>query len=271
MAKLKRVGRDYRLFFSDFERDSVDDLLDREFEIAQAKEGVWVLLEQEEKTQKTESKKTEKPAEPVKTKIPASEPKKNIGAEINKTDEKIFGILNDKKQLSNRIVGKFEKTLSENEVKRLNELVKLGVIEQFKLNPSYKNPIYRLNEKKLSEFKKQVAELSPEASLEKNGFAVFAGEQTAREISERYNAEFKAGELKGLKSFDGSFLAIRKKTYGQSQSKITGFLENQKQSKTADEIANATQLPAPLVRICCEFLKEDGILFEKTKGQYKLV
>lgn len=276
MARIKRLGNEYRLFFSQSERSQVDALTDREFELAKAKDGVWVLLETENPKNMAPQVAVEKRAVIITPAVaPILQAKPVLAGSNAKIDEKIFLVLNDKKALQMRVVGKFEKGLNEIELKRFNELVRQGIVEQFKLNPSYKKSIYRLNEKKLSvpnePVKSDASSGWSEADFQKNGFAVLIGDQNAREFSQAFEYDFKAGEIKGLKSFDGSFLAIRKAVYLASQAKIVSFLENQKKAVTADEIALATTLSKKLVLVSCEFLKEDGQIFEKTKGQFRLV
>ncbi|MFH0954890.1 MAG: hypothetical protein V1777_02205 [Candidatus Micrarchaeota archaeon] len=276
MARIKRLGNEYRLFFSQSERSQVDALTDREFELAKAKDGVWVLLETENPKNLAPQVAVEKRAVIITPAVaPVLQAKPVLSGSNAKIDEKIFSVLNDKKALQVRVVGKFEKELNEIELKRFNELVRQGIVEQFKLNPSYKKSIYRLNEKKLSvpnePVKSDASSGWSETDFQKNGFAVLIGDQNAREFSQVFEYDFKAGEIKGLKSFDGSFLAIRKAVYLASQAKIVSFLESQKKAATASEIALATNLSQKLVLVSCEFLKEDGQVFEKTKGQFKLV
>lgn len=272
MVKIKRVGNEYRVFFSDSERQAVDSLAEREFEIAPAKEGVWVLLENSNQSEKTVAPTKSVPVENSKSIAIPVLPANPASANANqKLDEKLFAMVSDQKQLSNRIVGKFEKTLNEIELTRFLELKKTGVIEEFKLNPSYKNPVYRLNERKLNNPNQSAESAASDVEFEKNGFAILTGDQLARDFSMRFEMDFKAGEIKGLKSFDGSFVAIRKSVYASSLPKIVSFLEPQKKACTIAEIAAGASLSPVLVTVVCEFLKEEGTVFEKTKGQFRLV
>ncbi len=228
---------------------------------------------------------------PIQQKSVQSVPAQAEAPKPNPIDEKLFKILEDRKQLSQRIEGKFEKTLNAQELKRFEELLKEGVIEKFKLSEKYKKPVYRLNEKKLREYRqKQSAIVAPSPagnpgsnpvsktvppifqpfSLERDGFFVLKSDEEARRISFERQEDFKKGLLRGIKSFDGSFFVIKKTMLENAQNKILAFLEKQPKADL-QTISKNTQLHPEAVRAVCEFLKEDGQLFEKTKNQYCLV
>ncbi|MBU0635413.1 hypothetical protein KKE06_00100 [Candidatus Micrarchaeota archaeon] len=216
----------------------------------------------------------------------------NIVPEPDPIDGKLLEILSDRKMLSRRIVGKFEKTLNPAEKKRLEELEKEGIVERFKLSAQYKNAVYRLKEKKVQSAKADdtnialskpnsstfsVSKPSPQPvmpntspNLDKDGFIILkSGDDAYKMSSERYR-EFKNGSLRGLKSFDGSFSVIQEKALKRMQPKILDFLKKQKKADL-QTISKNTQLRVDAIRVACEFLKEDGQIFEKTKHQYCLV
>ncbi len=236
--------------------------IEGEMELFLPKKGLVLL------TEKTIEKHVLPPIQP--------KPVQSVPAPIespkpNPIDEKLFKILEDRKQLSQRIEGKFEKTLNAQELKRFEELLKEGAIEKFKLSEKYKKPVYRINEKKGVEKKK--TESVPSAtvfSLEKDGFFVLKSDEEARRISFERQEDFKKGLLRGIKSFDGSFFVIKKTMLENAQNKILAFLEKQPKADL-QTISKNTQLHPEAVRAVCEFLKEDGQLFEKTKNQYCLV
>jgi DNA-binding Lrp family transcriptional regulator len=246
-----------------------------EFELFQPKKGLLIL------TEKTVEKHV-LPSAPVKPMQASTAPLEN--PKSNPIDEKLFKILDNRKMLSQRIEGKLEKTLNSVELKRFEELLKEGSIEKFKLSEKYKKPIYRLNEKKFRESREKKALVanefnpvpkiasasSPAFSLEKDGFFILKSDEEARRISFERQEEFKKGLLRGIKSFDGSFFVMKKSALENCETKILAFLE--KQSKAdLQSISKNTQLSPEAVRIACEFLKEDGQIFEKTKNQYCLV
>lgn len=196
----------------------------------------------------------------------------------NPIDEKLFKTLSDRKMLSQRIEGKFEKSLNPNELKRFEELSKGGIIEKFKLSEKYKKPIYRLNEKKLREYQSRTTSQPASASsnptqaflLERDGFLILKTDDEARRISIECAEDFKRGLLRGIKSFDGSSFIVKKNVLENIQNKVLTFLEKQ-QKADLQTISKSIQLQPEAVRVACEFLKEDGLIFEKTKQQYALV
>jgi|GEM_PF-1163354 len=66
-------------------------------------------------------------------------------AEADKIDKKLFTMLTER-SFSERVEGKFEKLLSNDEVKRLKELVKEGKVVLYKSSNKYKKAIYKLSE-----------------------------------------------------------------------------------------------------------------------------
>lgn len=241
------------------------------FDFFHPKKGLLVLTENKTETPlpKPAPAATEKTVQPPST-IPAA-PKTDFSA----IDEKLFRILSDRNQLSNRIEGKFEKTLNTEEKKRFEELLKDGTIEKFKLNEQYKNAVYRLDEKKLKEKqpRSDSAASAPDANasqLNQNGFVILKNDSEAREITNRFFQEFKKGEIRGLKSFDGSVLMIKTSLLQELQPRLLQALEKEKKA-SLQTLSENTRLAPDAVRIACEFLKEDGHIFEKTKNQYCVV
>ena len=257
----------------------------QEFDLFSPKKGLLVLTEKTMINPVQTNNHVHAPSAVAASKTMASSPTVQVPfPKPNPLDEKLFKILQDRKQLSSRIVGKFEKTLNEEENKRLSELQKEGLVEKFKLSEQYKQPIYRLNEKKFEErLEKQNKPLQNKTgtgaqepqknayfSLDRDGYAILKTDEEARTISSVRNEDFKKGFLKGLKSFDGTFFVIQQNALHKFQLKILGFLEKQRKADLA-LICQNTQLQPEAVRIACEFLKEDGQVFEKTKNQFALV
>ncbi len=266
MARLEKKDGKTSLVLNEEEAKQLQGI-EGEWELFQPKKGLVLL------TEKTVEKNVLPPIQqkPVQAANPLSAPPKP-----NPIDEKLFKILDDRKMLSQRTEGKFEKTLNPQELKRFEELLKAGIVEKFKLSEKYKKPIYRLNEKKSKESKTKQFIVSgnppfPAAfSLERDGFFVLKSDEEARRISREREEEFKKGFLRGIKSFDGSFFIVKKTMLENAQNKILAFLEKQ-QKADLQTISKNTQLHPEAVRAVCEFLKEDGQLFEKTKNQYCLV
>jgi hypothetical protein len=192
--------------------------------------------------------------------------------EIDEVEEQISGLLK-KKPLKDRVEGKFEKFLNEKELKKFSEMLSSGKVEKFKLNESYKKAVYQLPEKKQGEekicFENTEKEIS-DYSLEEDGFLVVKNEMRAKRISDELSQEIKEGKIKGTRSFDGFFYIIKSPLYDLISEKTLGFLE-EKEKAELEEISKELKITKTLIRIICEFLKEEGLIIEKRKELYQAV
>ena len=252
MAKLVKQSSGWILSLSSSEAQSLG-LKEREFDLHKAKDGLLVLVE--------------KPVDPI--------------VEKNRLmDERIFSLL-EKKRLSDRVEGNFESLLSKEELFRLKELLKLGQVELFKLSPQYKKAVYQIPElvepKPVPKFPpqqtKQVVvprnaeELELDelvVSLEKRGFAIAKGEFLAKRLSELLSDSIRAGEVVGIRSFDGNFYIATTEFLESGSHKFSKYFSKQKTS-TLQELSQKTSIPLDGGRVLCELLKEDGALIEKRK------
>lgn len=232
-------GRELARAISDADFRLLELRAEKEFDLVKIKSGVWVLSERETR----------------------------VFPQIDETEQKIIGLLR-KKNLKERVEGVFEKSLKEAELEKFKQLLKQGKIVRFKLSPSYKKAIYKLPED-LSKKKPMAKELVDkenieEYSLERNGFLVVRNEERARKISEELKERIKNNEIKGTKSFDGSFYIIEADLLNLLKEKACAVLA-EKKNCTVQELAKALGIGVTPVKIACEFLKEDGLAFEKKK------
>ncbi|MEW6295053.1 MAG: hypothetical protein AB1467_02015 [Candidatus Diapherotrites archaeon] len=210
-------------------------------------------------------------------------------------DKRLFSLLDNRKILPKRVEGKFEKLLSKEELQRFQELLKLGVIEKFRLSEKYKKPIYRIKEKKKEQMQAQAQAQaqaiqsqqqaqqqaqtqkpvqatipSTEPRIEKEGFAVIKSDFDAKKFCYDYEAEIKANQIKGLKGFDGNHYFIKVPLLERLKQKILSAFK-QKKNLSLKELSDKASLDQKLAKCCCEFLKEEGELLEKRKEQYEAI
>ncbi len=216
------------------------------YEFVKVKDGVWVMLEAGE--QKFEVK------------------------EVDDLEEKVVGLLKQK-DLKDKVEGRFEKLLNEKELKKFEEMLKDGKVIKFKLSDKYKKAVYKLVENNSVQTSTQIENKEKpfeEYSLENDGFVVVKNEMRAKRLSDDLKDEIKNGVIKGIKSFDGYFYIIKNDLLEEIQEKV---LIEMKKEKTIDldSLDKKVSFTKTLVRVGCEFLKEDGQIIEKRKGIYQFI
>ena len=185
--------------------------------------------------------------------------------------------------LKERVEGVFEKTLSKEELTKFNYLLSVGKIVKFKLNPQYSKAVYKSkdelnlkqeeNRKPSAAVKKNLVktEENPhDYSLEENGFLILRNEFKARKMSQDLSQQIKNGEIKGIKGFDGMYYIIQMNLLEELSPKLVSVLSKKKETDL-EALSKELNLNKDLVKIVCEFLKEDGEVIEKRKGFYRYV
>jgi len=238
MVKAVKEGNTTYITFSDTEANSLGLNPANEYELAKAKEGIWILTEGKEKPM------------------------------IDDAEQKIMSHLK-KLSLSERVEGNFEKKLTPDELKKFEEMLKQNKIEKFKLNKNYKKAVYQLagqGQKKYENKEKPFAEYT----LEKDGFVVVKNEQRAKALSNEFKGQIKEGKIKGTRAFTGEFYIIENELLESAEEKVLDELKKLKTSHLSNLNKN-TKLTNTLIRIALEFLKEDGQVIEKKKDHYQYI
>lgn len=177
------------------------------------------------------------------------------------------------KKLSELVEGKFENTLNENEKKILEKLLIERKVLIFKLSESYKKGVYRINEnnettKKFDSEKFTLEKKHlPDYELENDGFVATTNLERAKILSAEHKERIEEGELRGIKSFEGIYYLIQNELLENYIIKVLKIF-NEKNKIGLEELAQKTNASIELIKIVCEFLKEDGELLEKTKAEY---
>ena len=190
----------------------------------------------------------------------------------DETEQKIIGLLR-KTAPRDRMEGWFEKKLSDGENAKFAEMLKDGRVVKFKSSETFRKALYTLPkiqpgaEAKRFENREKPIE---EYTLEKDGFIVVKNEFRAKAMSEELQEKIKAGEIRGIRSFSGEFFIITSALLIPSQEKALAALKTAKSAELA-ALSEKTGFTPTLVRICMEFLKEEGQVIEKRKGIYQYI
>ena len=184
-----------------------------------------------------------------------------------------------KSRLSDLVEGKFESLLNDKQKKALLSMITSGKVFVFKLNETYKKGVYRVKDDNSTEKERQVKESEnaqvkekplEEYSLDKDGFLVTKNTEKAKMISQEYEGMIRQGLLKGIKAFDGNYYLIQVDLLTNYTEKIILVLGNA-QTMSIEELSTGINASQALARIVCEFLKEEGELLERKKGQYTYI
>jgi hypothetical protein len=237
MPKLKKTGGFYSLLFSEKEVLELGLEANIDYELNKAKDGVWVLIN---------LNKLNNNSNPIELKILEL---------LSKTD------------LKERVQGVFELKLNEEEKKVFQKLLKEKKVFEFKLNEKYRKSIYKLPQE-INEIKQKIG--SKESKSEEKNYLILLSDSQAKMFSMKNEKELKEGNIRGLKSFDGSYCIIKSNYFEKISPKIIEFMKKNKESELT-LISKELNMPEDLIKVICEFLKEDGMLLEKRKGIYKFI
>ncbi|MEK6958868.1 MAG: hypothetical protein AABW59_02370 [archaeon] len=194
------------------------------------------------------------------------------------TRQEVAGLIK-KGKLSELVEGKFEATLNEKQRKALLEMVVSGKIYVFKLNETYKKGVYRLNEEAEAEKEREKKDSenfgAPEKPIDEynlgvDGFIIARYPERARNLSMEYETPIREGKLKGMKSFDGNYYLISTELL-EAYIQKTMIAFGSAPTMTLEDLAKNTNASLTLTRIVCDYLKEEGELIEKKKGQYTYI
>ena len=173
------------------------------------------------------------------------------------------------------VEGKLEEKFNEQSKQALSELIKDELIFVFKLNKNYKKGIYKLKEQKniLTPKESEIfgsKKLNPDYTLEKDGFIATTNTGRAKILSNEFKEQIEKRELKGIKTFEGIYYLIQTVLLEKYTIKLMNLFEKQNKA-TMQEIINELKVSNDLIKIVCEFLKEDGELIERKKDEYQYI
>ncbi len=214
-------------------------------------------------------------------------------APLSPMQQKVLRLLKTHR-LPDLIEGRFERFLADEELKAFRELIERGKIIVIKSNPKFDKGIYR--EAMSEELRAAVqthasrgASFSPspvekkivthtvveekpveEYSLVNDGFMVLRSDGAAKAASFDLQERIRAGEVKGIKTFDGFYYIIENSLLEKFTLPVVNALKAKKREELAP-LSLSLAIPPLLTRIVLEFAKEDGLVIEKQKNMFAYV
>ncbi|MCX8158071.1 MAG: hypothetical protein N3D73_00180 [Candidatus Diapherotrites archaeon] len=212
----------------------------------------------------------------------------------NRAREKILRLLKTK-SLSDRVEGKFENLLNKEEIAELQNMIKEGVVEKFKLGSRYKKAIYQYKETKdVSEIferdnlsgnlnlerskellkvvnnpERKDIEIKESCSFLDKGFSIFSKEEDAINFSNKNRNLIDSKKIMSMKYFDGNIYFIEKKIFDEKSNILLNFLKK-KGKASLDELAEVVN-NKDLAKTLCVFLCEKGLILEERKEIYRYI
>ena len=106
--------------------------------------------------------------------------------------------------------------------------------------------------------------------LAKHDFAIVKDENVARALSARLSNEIRKREVLGIKTFDGEYYIIKKTLYDKFAPVLLQYIKEHT-PVSAEQIASDLNIDKSLVKVVCEFLREEGEITERRKELYEYV
>lgn len=175
-------------------------------------------------------------------------------------------------KFKDRIEGILEKSLSEEEKLTLLELVKKGKVLKYKGGDQYRNHLYVTDEEFTRMNSENQSKATSGASVQgfaSNGYYKTKSQEEAVELSQKHAEEIRSGEVLGVKSFSGDYYVIRRGVFEDCYPKVLASLS--KGEKTAEDVASEIKADADKCEIVLGLLNDQGQVFEKSRGSYRLV
>lgn len=281
MKIIKKNNTYFLNFNNKNESDYLDNYTGKELEIKIINEDVLVFLNKDKNT-------------PFLGQTVATTPPlvKNSISSKDLVKKKIISILQDKDlSFKERVEGNFEDLLKKEDLEIFKEMLKDKEIITFKQSEKYKKAIYVVNEKynpvavenksvsenkSIQETKAKVLGNTTEENADliikefiKKKYVIIKTQSAADKFSKEFYIKFKNNEIKGMKSFEGSFYVIDVKLYEKTREGIlsSNFLKY----FSIEELSEKLNYEIELLRIAIEFIKEEGLIIEKKKNIYCLI
>ncbi len=182
-------------------------------------------------------------------------------------------------RFENRTPKNVNETLLEAEQSVLKELEQKGLVSVFK-GDKYRDGVYSITDRayKMANNveQKPTSQVTQNysgrvtqpvqnnlASLHSNGFMIILDRREAMAISESLNSEMKAGQVIGVKGFDGKFYLVTRNYFSSSEALIVGILKDDMDAPT---IATMTKLNPEGCMAVLRLMAENGEIIEKKRG-----
>ena len=155
------------------------------------------------------------------------------------------------------------KLLSDKERDIFEDLKKREIIFEYRKNG---RELYGISK---NYFKYVVGEKRNTKEDTKFSHKIIQNEEEFQRFAREFEDSIKAGEIRVLKGFDKKYYAINTSVLNDVKGKILECIKTTE--KPVERIAKETGLEGDLCKCAIEILKEEGVVFEKSKGWYKSV
>ena len=200
-------------------------------------------------------------------------------------------------RFESRIPFNVNKTLTEQEKKVLEGLIKREFVELYKGGKYAKTGVYNISKNVfplIREAGEQISQAQAKAQgqpqqpqarlappqvsgkklsgmemLQKFGYAVVENEMEARELSSILEKQIRAGEYLGVRAFNKKFYIAEKGFYISFSEKIRRILA--KKEANVEQICSELKAPEDACTVALRLMNNDSEVIEKKRGMYGLV
>lgn len=182
--------------------------------------------------------------------------------ELSQTELNVLRKIN-RIRFSQRTKEAVDKTLSPEEKRVLDELVRKGVVTFYDKGKYKHKGVYSISRN----YYHLLTGHPKHQKLEK-GYVITDDPEEARKLMNELQEQIKSGEVASLRSFDKKYYFVSSDLVNSVGSEIIANLEQGEM--TLDELAESCGLEREMVKAVIEVLRESGDIIEKKRGLYAL-
>ena len=162
------------------------------------------------------------------------------------------------------------KTLTENEKRALESLIKKKIVTLYKGGKYKKTGVYSISQSIYPELIGKTDQSKKNKSLLKNDYLIIDNKTEAQKLSAKLKEEIKSGEVRGTRGFDGKFYIATSDFYNKHRAAILKVLEKNKIANLK-QINTETKLNESACLVILRLLDEKGEIIEKEKNMFSLI
>lgn len=191
--------------------------------------------------------------------------KTKVKENILSVKKKIINLLNDKDlTFKDKVEGTFEKLLNKEDLLIFKEMIVNKEVEIFKLSDKYKKGVYQLTSRNSSFESKEGFDF-----FDTNNYIILKTSQDAKTFSQIYENDIKAGDVLGIKSFDGNYYVLKKDVFNELYKKIKNLSFND--TFSTEYLSSFLKISLEKLKVFIEILKEEGKVIEKKKNTFEFL
>jgi len=175
-------------------------------------------------------------------------------------------------KFSERIPYNVHKKLDSKERDVLSRLVEDGAVRIYKGGKYSKTGVYDISNDVYSILKNEKqgrTEPTPEAALDKAGYAVIDDAREVERICNNLEKEIRGGNIIGTRGFDKKFYIARRSWLVGASEKVRQVMK--KGAKNVYDLSRELRMDESALRVVLEIMREKGDAIERSKGVYELV